>query len=212
MIRIGHFSDSHGNLTHITGTPDVWVCTGDFFPNETRGKVAVEAPFQTAWFEANADALIARLGGKPLIWLAGNHDYVDLAKLLRARGCVAWNVAEAPVDFMGERFAGFEGIPWIVGEWHGELFDFHAPMEAVLAQDPTVLLTHTPPSGILDNDEGKRGPKLGASPITSKLGYYHHRIHTHLFGHIHEQGGMDTEQMGIRFYNGACIVRIISVG
>ena len=67
MIRIGHFSDLHGNFKRISTAevPDVWVNTGDFFPNMTRGDVAVEVSFQTAWFEANVDEIIAHLQGRP---------------------------------------------------------------------------------------------------------------------------------------------------
>jgi Icc-related predicted phosphoesterase len=211
MIRIGHFSDLHGDYDRIAGIPDVWVNTGDFFPNMTRGDVSVEVPFQTAWFEANADAIIARLAGKPLIWVAGNHDFVNLVPLLRSRGVEAWDATEAPVDFMGERFAGLREIPWIEGEWAGEAHDMAPAVERAFDADPTILVTHCPPSGILDNDGGA-GHGFGSSPMTTALTWRHHRIHTHLFGHIHAMGGKDVEEMGIRFFNGSNGCRIISVG
>lgn len=210
MFTIGHFSDLHGHIGCINGSPDVWVCTGDFFPNETRGDVEIEVPFQTAWFESNADEIIRRLNGKPLIWVGGNHDFVNLASLLRARGVVAWDATEAPVDFGGQVFAGFREIPWIEGEWAGEAHDIAPMVERAFGHDPTILVTHCPPSSILDDDNGA-GHGLGSSPLATALTWRPHRIHTHLFGHIHAQGGKDVEEMGIRFFNGACSVRLITV-
>lgn len=53
---IGHFSDLHGHLNWLDpvlqarGLPDVFVCSGDFFPNQTRGIVGAEVRYQTRWF------------------------------------------------------------------------------------------------------------------------------------------------------------------
>lgn len=212
MIRIGHFSDLHGNYGRLAAVfaPDVWICTGDFFPNKTRGYAPTEEPFQTAWFNHHAEAILTRLQGRPLIWVAGNHDYVNLATLLRTRGGVAWDATEAPVDFMGERFAGFREIPYIQGEWAGEETNLRPIVGRTMAADPTILLTHAPPAGILD-DDGGRGHGFGVVPLTSALLYTSHRIHTHLFGHIHQQGGRDVREMDTRFYNGATGCRLIEV-
>lgn len=209
---IGHFSDLHSDYRRIVGTPDVWVSTGDIFPNWSRGDVSVEVPYQMDWFQRNAGKLVARLGGKPVICVSGNHDYVSLAELLRARGVETYDVSEGPVEFGGQTFAGFREVPFIAGEWAGEEFDLGPMVERAFSQNPTILLTHAPPAGILDDlaHHGRCG--VGAAPLAKALTYWPHRITHHLFGHVHENGGKMVEEMGIQFYNGSGTCRSIEVG
>lgn len=212
MTTIAHASDLHGNLDSLlagTDLPDVWVLTGDIFPNETRGNRSVEVPFQTAWFDTIADALVARLGGRPVVCVGGNHDYVNLAHLLRSRGVEAYDVEEGPVDILGHRFAGFGSIPYLVGEWNREEIALGPVVDACFEQDPTILVTHAPASGILDQCSDGHGD--GVRPLTAALQFRPHRIVAHLHGHIHEQAQQDVEEMGIHFFNGACGCRFISV-
>jgi Icc-related predicted phosphoesterase len=209
-MRIGHFSDLHGNLGKLLGSselPDVWVCSGDFFPNATRGDRSVEVSFQAAWFKREAASLITRFGGKPVIWVGGNHDYVNLAELLRENGyAAAFDATVGAVEFEGHRFAGMDSIPWIAGEWRNEEHDLTPMVERVFAMNPTILITHAPPAGILD------AVGYGVRPLTTALAYQPHQIVAHLFGHAHENGGQDIEEMGVRFYNGAECLRFITVG
>lgn len=138
---VGHFSDLHGRPMSILhalnirarvsqenpaktghGLPDVWIDSGDFFPNTTRGHVATERHFQTRWFEDFAGPLVQFLGGVPLLSTPGNHDYVNLADLLAARGYPAQSLVEEHgrphlVELFGHRFVGLCQIPYIAGEW-----------------------------------------------------------------------------------------------
>ena len=54
-MKILHSSDLHGSFKKLLNFNDfdVWVDTGDFFPNRTRGDVGVEKEFQTAFFKYN---------------------------------------------------------------------------------------------------------------------------------------------------------------
>lgn len=212
MTTIAHISDIHGNLAPLfagSDLPDVWVFSGDIFPNETRGDRVVEVPFQTVWFGTIADALVARLGGRPVVCVGGNHDYVDFAALLRSHGVDARDVSDGPVDVAGHRFAGFRSVPFIAGEWNGEERDLSPMVDTAFEQDPTILLTHAPASGILDQCSDGHGD--GVRPLTSALQYRPHRIVAHLFGHIHERGQQDVEEMGIHFFNGANGCRFVTV-
>lgn len=213
-MRIGHFSDLHGNLGKFFATnevPDVWVCSGDLFPNITRGDVNVEPDFQKAWFNTVAGRLMARLGGKPVVWVGGNHDYVNLATLLCEQGYNnAYDVTAAALDLGGHRFAGFSEVPWIAGEWNGEVHELGPMVDQAMDADPTILVTHAPAAGILDDDFGG-GHGCGNRPLTRALAYRPHRIVAHLFGHIHAQSGRDIEEMGIHFYNNAEMVRFFDV-
>ena len=56
-MKILHSSDLHGSykelLMALEGDFDVWVDTGDFFPNKTRGDRNIETSFQNKWFSWN---------------------------------------------------------------------------------------------------------------------------------------------------------------
>ena len=215
MTRIAHFSDLHGNLGPLllrnsTETPDVWVCSGDVAPNFARGEAAVEMPFQADWLQSQIADLVTRLGGRPVVCVGGNHDYIDLAAILREHGVEAYNLDDGPVTVAGIRFAGFRAVPWIAGEWNGEAHDFRNMVEAALAADPEVLVTHAPPASILDDDNGC-GHGHGIREITTALAYRPHNVRAHLFGHIHARGGQVAEEMGITFSNAAGTVNVLTV-
>jgi Icc-related predicted phosphoesterase len=218
---IGHASDLHGRYSMLEGVelPDAWVITGDFFPNRGRdqtGRIEREAEVahQVRWWRNKGPAVMRLLGGRPVLWVGGNHDFVNLAGLLKVSKYAggAFDVADTPADIGGHRFAGFREVPYMSGEWVGESRDLAWRVAGAMDADPTVLLTHAPPAGILDDDGmGTRGHGGGVSPLTTALTWRPHRIVAHLFGHIHEHGGRDTEEMGIRFYNGAEHVRLIEI-
>jgi len=212
-LRILHTSDLHARTGFLmdamrTTAWDVWVDTGDFFPNRTAGNQLVEPAFQTRWTEwpALGPKLVEILRGRPLLSVAGNHDYISLARVVRQAGGVAHDIQQGPVTVEGLTFAGFSGIPRIGGVWNGETLqgDFAARVAAVLALQPQVLLTHAPPAGVLDQDEfGESIEDYGITALTPALFYREHRVRHHFFGHIHEQGGKTITLNNITFYNGA---------
>ena len=138
----------------------------------------------------------------------GNHDFADLAMLLRRDGVNAQEVTPEGVDFQGVRFAGFGHIPFIEGRWNREVFVPELrdlSHRTLTVGDPDVLLTHAPPGHILG------GSHPGNGPLLTALTHLPHRVRVHLFGHIHETGGRLVEHMGIRFYNSATTVQVLDV-
>ena len=210
-MKIAHVSDIHGHystLDRLGGdAPDLWVITGDFFPNKTRGHVETETRWQTNWFGYKSFSIRRRLLGAPVLLVPGNHDYANLAGLLRRDGVDAREVAPEGCTFGGLRFAGFGHIPIIAGEWNREsttqeLYDLtHRTLDC----DPDVLLTHAPPDGILNG----RYPGIG--PLTTALTYRPHRVTHHFFGHSHEDGGKSVEHMGITFVNSATTLQWVEL-
>lgn len=210
-MKIAHVSDIHGHystLDRLGGdAPDLWVITGDFFPNKTRGHVETETRWQTNWFGYKSFSIRRRLLGAPVLLVPGNHDYANLAGLLRRDGVNAREVAPEGCTFGGLRFAGFGHIPIIAGEWNREsttqeLYDLtHRTLDC----DPDVLLTHAPPDGILNG----RYPGIG--PLTTALTYRPHRVTHHFFGHSHEDGGKSVEHMGITFVNSATTLQRVDL-
>lgn len=218
-MKIGHASDLHGRYGMLDriDLPDVWAITGDFFPNEGRaatGRIvaAAEVDHQVRWWRHKGPSVMRRLGGRPVLWVGGNHDFVSLEKMLKSSGYEgdAYDVTLGPVDIGGHRFSGFREIPYIDGEWVGESHDLSGVVDRVVDEDPTVLLTHAPPAGILDGGPHS-GHGGGVSPLTTALTWRLHRVVAHLFGHIHEFGGRQVEEMGIRFVNGAEDVRLVEI-
>jgi len=204
-MKVLHTSDLHGSYKGLLRTDidfDVWVDTGDFFPNRTRGDRTVEVGYQARWLALKSlpERLAAWLDGRPLISVPGNHDYVSLSAALRGAGAEAHEVTPAGVTVGGLTWAGFREIPWIAGEWNGETHDFGALIEATWETQPDVLVTHAPAGGILDGGTGKG---YGIPGLASALSWKPHTIKAHLFGHTHECGGQSVSEVGVLFANGA---------
>jgi Icc-related predicted phosphoesterase len=204
-IRILHTSDLHGNFDTVLNCGvdfDLWLDTGDFFPNMSRGTVSVEVPFQAQWLtDADLPArLVAFLNGRPMVSVGGNHDYVSLAAAINEAGGNAHEATPEGVEVAGIRFAGFRQVPYMMGEWNGETRNFNEVVEATFNAQPDVLVTHAPPAGVLDTCPAHGG---GIGPLMTALCYQPHAIKAHFFGHIHEFGGQVVDEMGVMFANGA---------
>jgi len=205
-MKILHTSDQHGKLRsrHLECEFDIWVDTGDFFPNKTRGDVHVEVPFQHNWIERKIRAIINALAGRPLVSVSGNHDYINLAQALINAGyenAHKINPTEI-VEVSGLRFGGFPNINWIEGEWNYETprgdigrIVKNCPLDRI-----DILVTHAPPGSILDLYDGV---SEGLAALSSALFYMPNSVKCHFFGHVHDCGGLTEEHHGIRFFNGA---------
>lgn len=212
-MKIIHASDLHGHfeiIDKITDDADLVVITGDFFPNKSRGDVRTEIRHQTKWFGWKSPSILRVLRGLPVLWCPGNHDYVSLAEFLRRDGHTAYDISTDGVEILGLQFAGFGEIPFIAGEWNGEstIEKLNDLVKRTLdVGNPDILVTHAPPSGILDHGCHNGG----IASLTSHLFYRPNRVTHHLFGHIHECGGQMAEENGVKFYNGACHARVIEI-
>ena len=216
-MKIAHVSDLHGHyeiLDCVREVPDVWVFTGDIFPymkadhHPFWGQPAFETPHQTRWYGYKADSIVRRLRGAPVLLVPGNHDFADLAALLRRDGVDAREVTPRGLDFGGLRFAGFGHIPYIAGRWNreasgSELRDL--VVETLDVGNPDILLTHSPPGGILC------GGYPGIDSLVTALTYRPNRVAAHLFGHAHEDGGKTISHMGITFVNSATTALLVEV-
>ena len=72
---------------------------------------------------------------------------------------------------------------------------------SLIPDDIDILITHTPPEGILDN--GPRG-RLGCSGLRKKVEKMD-KLKLHLFGHIHEGFGMQESSGGMKFINASFV-------
>lgn len=216
-MKIYHMSDTHGDHFRRVmdrgpqDPPDAWIHTGDFFPNSPNYSMDYEGPYQMRWWRNNYESFIRRLKGKPLITVAGNHDWLNLAALCRARGVEAYEANPAGFTFGGLKFAGFREIPYINGRWKGEAdrATLKSCTEAVLFADPDVLVTHAPPKGILDGLDC--GDHIGNEPLAVALATGSHKIKLHAFGHVHEHGGKMLTKGDILFSNAATRLNVFDL-
>jgi Icc-related predicted phosphoesterase len=191
-MKIYHLSDTHGWGFWDNPLPpdtDVIVHTGDLLPNVTRGIVDREVPFQTDWINRFVEPIKRWLADRPLIYVPGNHDYIELVDFLPAT-----RAGLTPVQVAGLQWIGFREIPYIAGEWAGEV---QVPEMAAIISDifdgetelsapGDVLLCHAPPSNILDSPPNNPQIHYGISTLTTALQYRPHRFRAVLFGHIHQ--------------------------
>lgn len=222
MIRIAHISDTHGRPSIVKSVGeiecDIIVLTGDIIGNkgrcpDTGGKIVPwkERRYQQSWFRKQAKKWAPAFAGRPVIYVAGNHDFIGIERWLAHYGHTNLHVItdENPcVEVLGKRFAGFRQVPYIEGEWMGEEHVMRPHVERALACDPDILVTHAPTGSILDGGE-RMG--YGIPSLTSKLFYGEHRITHHLFGHAHICGGQVQVEGGITFSNAAGHVNLIEV-
>jgi len=208
MVRIAHISDTHGapSILRSVGQveSDIVLITGDVLSNRGRLGHGIdprrEARYQDGWSRRYAKKWAPAIGDRPVVLIRGNHDFISPAGWLRRYGATVHEITDKNpcVGVCGKKFAGFRQTPWIAGEWCGEEHDLAPHVERALSYDPEILVTHGPPAGILDSEEG-----YGNRALTSALTYRPHRVTHHFFGHSHPNGGQVVGEMGITFINGA---------
>ena len=211
---VAHASDLHSNLLILksidTTKIDAFILTGDFFPNITRGNVQTEINYQTDWFKKKRETIFRALGNKPVITVDGNHDFISLGDMLShyAYAGEVHQISEhGIVEFGGLKWAGHGYIPWIEGEWRGEL---RVP-EMMQIVDKVwnhgyadVLVTHTAPAGILAKE-------WGCNALANKLTYSDHMFTHHFFGHVHVHIPQEETVNGTKFYNSATCCQIVEI-
>ena len=214
-LRVLHSSDLHGKYKRLLNGMgkaefQIWVDSGDFFDNIGRSPKTgyqiladAERAQQHRWWgwKQLGWRMAKWLNGRPAVIVPGNHDFISLHDALLRNGVDSHLVTPGGVEVAGLRWAGFRNVLRIRGEWAGETFepDFDEILAETMASEPDVLVTHAPPSGTLNPQECDYGIRA----LTQHLAFRPHRVRWHFFGHDHEAGGKQVEEMGIRFINGA---------
>lgn len=180
-MKILHLSDTHGCHRLLKDMPeaDVIVHSGDFTMNGTES----EAIDFLNWY---CDLTYANK-----IVISGNHD--DCLYGANIEGL------DVNIHFLcnsGIRIDGlnFYGVPMFMGDC---ITERQAVNIEKIPDHTDVLITHSPPFGVLDFDDNIN---YGDELLLKKIMEIQPRLH--LFGHIHAQHGVVTKN-GIRFSNGA---------
>ena len=192
-MQISIISDTHNEhekLGPLSG--DVLIHCGDMF-NLFR-EDADELEKMDAWFGRQHFDLILCTGG--------NHD-LALQNKLKSSSAPFSNAIYLQDQLYVHKGVSFYGAPW-TPFLRGHAFfkeDYELQRKwAKIPRETDVLITHTPPAGILD--VSSRGLKLGCEYLAEALQDRSPRLHC--FGHVHAGAGVhDTG--GTRFVNASSV-------
>lgn len=180
-LRILHMSDTHGVHRRLRDLPeaDILVHSGDFTMS---GSEAETLDF-LEW--------LCDLPYRHKVLVAGNHDACLYGARLDGLDDNVHNLCGSGVEIEGLKFWG---VPMFMEDC---VSGHQEQLYAAIPDDTDVLVTHTPPYGILDRDGGIL---YGSRELLE-------RVHTicpsmHLFGHIHKAHGTTNDGM-IVFSNAA---------
>ena len=194
-MKLVIISDSHGRHEELgTLRGDVLVHCGDSGNGFTRHADDVDR--LDAWFGQQRFNRILCIGG--------NHDFEMQARA--GRGGQVFRNAEYLQDqayeYRGVRFYGSPWTPELV-DWAYYLNDDELRERWELIPDEVeVLITHTPPFGILDRNSS--GRNCGCRELQLRLLDLHPRVHC--FGHIHASAGT-TSLNGTTYVNASMVNR-----
>ncbi len=189
-IRLVCISDIHGATGFHVPDGDILIIAGDVC---AYGKLSELKVF---------DEFLSSLPHQLKILVAGNHDWPfadssgsEAKDLVRN----AVYLQDTGFEFYGMKFWGSPWQPWFLN------WAFNLPRGPKLAEvwskipdDTDVLITHSPPFGILDK---VGGDNVGCEDLASAL--KHVRPKVHVFGHIHE--GYGTEERDGTIYVNASL-------
>ena len=180
-MKILHISDTHGCHRRLHDLPqaDIVVHSGDFTMNGSEQ----EALDFMNW--------LCDLPYPQKIFICGNHDdCLYDATVYGLDGNVHY-LCNSGVEIEGLKFYG---VPMFMSDCTGDRQTKHY---ANIPDDTDILITHTPPFGILDFDDNIN---YGSEELLSRISVVQPRLH--LFGHIHSRHGT-TVLNGTTFSNGA---------
>lgn len=180
-MKILHISDTHGYHRRLRELleADVVVHSGDFCMAGTED----EALDFINWF---CDLPYAHK-----IFIAGNHDNCLYGAKIEGLDNNTHYLSNSKIEIEGIKFYG---VPMFMED----CINGHEALNySKIPIDTDILITHAPPYGILDLDEGIN---YGSEKLLEKLTTLN--LKAHLFGHIHSSHGAVMIN-GITFSNGS---------
>jgi predicted phosphohydrolase len=188
-MRIVAMADTH--LWHSrleVPDGDVLVHAGDLL----QGGELEELPDVAAWLQ--------RQPHRHKVVIAGNHDFAFAEAPARVREMLG-----PRITYLQDEATTVEGVRFYGSPWQPEFGDwaFNLPRGPALAatwamipEGTQVLITHGPPRG--HGDRTRHGHSAGCDDLLARVRTLRPRLH--LFGHIHEDGGV-TEEPGTLLVN-----------
>lgn len=180
-MKILHISDTHGchRRLHDLSQADIVVHSGDFTMNGSEQ----EALDFMNWF--------CDLPYPQKIFICGNHDECLYGATIDGLDGNVHYLCNSGIEIESLKFYG---VPMFMGVC---ITDRQTRHYANIPDDTDILITHTPPFGILDFDDNIN---YGSEELLSRISVVRPRLN--LFGHIHARHGIKVFN-GITFSNGA---------
>lgn len=195
--RISHISDNHSRTFEVPEA-DLYVFSGDCLPDKLERTYGYgwrhDKKAQYNWIQARKGTWRKAFGIKdqPVICLQGNHDWYHFRDLFG--GEVYDEQAGKVQTIAGLKVGLVRGVTSCGGFWNDEKMDNGDFGIDDLDYDIDLLVTHSPPHGILDLVP--RGEHIGSQDIRSwytardyALPLPKTKCFVHCFGHVHDQGG-----------------------
>jgi len=169
-MRILHLSDTHSKYRQLKNLPkaDLIIHSGDASENGTEGEILDFLD----WF--------CDLDYQHKIFVAGNHDLCLYGEKIEELPANFHYLCNSGVEIDGVKFWG---IPYFTSD------DLNGKIPQLMTKIPMktdVLITHRPPFGILDFDDGNN---FGCPDLLQFLPKI--RPKYHLFGHVHAGYGIE---------------------
>lgn len=181
-MKILHLSDTHGCHLKLKKLPeaDVIVHSGDITMAGSDEEVAAFIK----WF--------SNLHYRHKIFIAGNHDACLYDGIIGRLAADVHYLRNSAVEIDGVKFYG---VPMFMEDCFSDTQDL---LYQKIPTSTDVLITHAPAFGILDVGYAHQGSKTLKDKILSLS------LKAHLFGHIHDNPGMENIN-GIIFSNAAIV-------
>lgn len=182
-MKILHISDTHNFHRQLQNLPeaDVLVHSGDF----TTSGAETEALDFLEW--------ICDLPFSHKIFICGNHDECLYGAHIEGLDSNVHYLCNSGIEIEG---VNFYGVPMFMADCYSNQQSLNF---ANIPATTDILITHSPPFGILDLDNNINYGSEDLLTIISTL-----NIKAHLFGHIHANSGI-THIGDVIFSNGAII-------
>lgn len=190
-MRLVILSDTHSRHYTLGPLPegDVLIHAGDFTNRGSEAEIASFSKFLKA--QPHKHKLV----------ISGNHEFLFEQLPARARDALpdATYLEDEGIEIDGVRFFGTPWQPW----FSGLAFNLQrgAPLAekwALIPDNTDVLITHSPPAGILDAN--LEGESIGCADLLVRVREV--KPKAHLFGHAHPSYGTHAEG-GTIFVNAA---------
>lgn len=200
-MLIDCISDLHGSYPSLEGG-DLLIVAGDLTANDTYND----------WIVCDQWIRSQKYKYKKVVVIAGNHDsylydgfdnpfflpFSDYEPDSRDQIPFATYLCDSGTEFEGLKIWGspwtlyFEGMYPDCCAFTLMTEEELAEKFALIPDDTDILITHSPPAGILDQTERKY--RVGSKALRCEL--LRIKPQLHVFGHIHEAYGQDREEWG----------------
>ena len=197
-MKIVVISDTHGREAELGVLEgDVLVHCGDVMGGLGQSDADLD----------RLDDWLGRQRFRHILVVGGNHDFALQRRAQRSGGGServlrsATYLEDDGVVIDGLRFYGAPWIPALRGFAYYQRRPALARRWAAIPDDTDVLITHTPPRGVLNRT--RRGQAIGCPSLRRRLLEVRPRLHC--FGHVHASGGRLVGEDGTRFVNASMV-------